>query len=170
MTLHFQRSLASQLSPTDYSPTLISSAYPLNDTVGVRIPLQWSFSISLLPDTCEGDGSDDIMYSSSELPPWLNFDDSYLVFSGEAPTTSANITVTLSCSVGDQTISDEFQIVIVGQLSLPASLDAIVASPRNVIPVSLGPMKIDKAKLTQYQSESLIITSGPTAGWVTWNS
>lgn len=168
----FTNPLSSQLAPGSSNPPFISSAYPLSDTVGVRVPLKWSFSIGFLSDTCGG-GSD-IVYSSTGLPQWMTFSSDDITFYGQTPDSPEDVHVILLCDqMGDKT-SETFLVRAKGQLQLDVTLPPLSVSPRN--PVSyrlediLDHVSVDGRALTASQQVELLVETPGSYNWLGWNS
>ncbi|KAG9002361.1 hypothetical protein FRB94_003977 [Tulasnella sp. JGI-2019a] len=173
--LSFTNPLASQLAPSHEDQSSISSAYPLEDAVGVRVPLGWSFSIGLQPDTCGGGSQEGrIRYSASGLPSWITFSTSDLTFSGETPEYYDQAQIDLSCKQGDEETSSTFLIQVQGQLQLSdLVLPALVTAPRNRVSYDMSHaislLRIDQSQLNQSQAQDVVVATSTEYNWLSWN-
>ncbi|KAG8865424.1 hypothetical protein FRB96_000315 [Tulasnella sp. 330] len=174
-SLSFTNPLASQLAPNSANQPFISSVYPLEDVVGVRVPLGWSFSIGLLPDTC-GDGSQQghVRYSATGLPPWIVFSSAALTFSGASPDYYNEVSVNLICMQDDEEASDTFMIRTQGQLQLNNTvLSPLTTSPKNNVSYDLLPtiqlLNLDKSHLNQSEMDDVGVETPTDFDWLSWN-
>ncbi|KAG8906787.1 hypothetical protein FRC01_007894, partial [Tulasnella sp. 417] len=173
--LSILHSLDSQLSPNSSAGASISSAFPLDDTVGIRIPPRWSYSISFKPDTCTGDSEDPVVYDSTDLPSWMIFDREYLIFYGVTPGASSQDQITLTCHQEDAQVSQTFTVRVQAELQLhPAVLPSLVGSPRSRVSYDLQPfistISLDNAKLNIAQRDTLSVRVGEETSWLSWDS
>ncbi|KAG9018247.1 hypothetical protein FRB90_011753 [Tulasnella sp. 427] len=161
--------------------TISSSLHFLHFNPGVLIPPNRSFRIKLRSDTFKSTINADLECVAAadggeSLPPWLDFDPSNLVFSGQSPSIASSSNVSVACS--DSSKSDparDWFLLQVGARALelrdPIKPLEVMASNDVKFNASklLEDVAIDGEPITE-QDGVKMTASIKSANWLHWNS
>ncbi|EJD34580.1 hypothetical protein AURDEDRAFT_188981 [Auricularia subglabra TFB-10046 SS5] len=182
--------LAEQLAPSNASAfantsAVLSSAFPLPRTPGVRIPPGWSFSLGLAPYTCTGAGR--VYYgatlaSGDALPKWLRFSSQSLTFSGAtprgAPLQSFDVRFVCSDFPDSAGVEQVFAFVVAEEahaLELRAPLVEIATVAHgsvraDVEAACLAALYLDGSPAMDANIAKVDVQVPQSLAWLTWNS
>ncbi|KZV98385.1 hypothetical protein EXIGLDRAFT_832190 [Exidia glandulosa HHB12029] len=188
-TLHAP--LADQLAPSNASTfsnttAVLSSAFPLPKTPGVRIPPGWSFSLGLDPHSCTSSRSR-LYYGATladggALPSWLKFSNKTLTFSGATPRSvlvqSFDLRFVCSDVPDSAAVEQRFTVVVAPQshlLEARAPLQEISAVAYGAVQYGVkaactDALYVDGMRVAEEEIASLDLDVPESLSWLTWSS
>ncbi|KAG8995490.1 hypothetical protein FRB90_000170, partial [Tulasnella sp. 427] len=161
--------------------TISSSLHFLHFNPGVLIPPNRSFRIKLRSDTFKSTINTDLECVAAadggeSLPPWLNFDSSNLVFSGQSPSIASFSNVSVACSDSEESdpARDWFLLQVgVRALELRDPIRPLEVMASNDVKFNasklLEDVAIDGEPITE-QDGVKMTASIKSSNWLRWNS